>query len=67
MPYFKKQLQKIMTLHHSHKHIGDAEELKNQRLKKIRLQHTITTILFYVMCIAALCLTAFAIWAYMAG
>ncbi len=56
-----------MTLHHSHKHIGDAEELKNQRLKNIRLQHTITTVLFYVTCIAALCLTAFAIWAYMAG
>lgn len=56
-----------MRLHHSHKHVGDAEDLKRQRLKKIRLQHTITKVLFYGLCIAAICLTAFAVWAYMAG
>lgn len=54
-----------MTIHHSNRHVGDAEELKQKRLKIIHRQHLIVKILFFLMCIAALCLTIFAIWAYL--
>lgn len=53
-----------MTKHHSNKHVGDAEELKQKRLRIIHRQHIIVKILFFLMCIAAICLTIFAIWAY---
>lgn len=53
-----------MTKHHSNKHVGDAEELKQKRLRIKHRQHIIVKILFFLMCIAAICLTIFAIWAY---
>lgn len=56
-----------MKKHHSRRHVGDAEDLKKQRLRKIQLQRTITKLLFYVLCIAAICLVAFAVWAYIDG
>lgn len=62
-----KNRQEFMKTHHSRRHVGDAEDLKKQRLKKIQLQRTITKLLFYVLCIAAICLVAFAVWAYIDG
>lgn len=56
-----------MKTHHSRRHVGDAEDLKKQRLRKIQLQRTITKLLFYVLCITAICLVAFAVWAYIDG
>lgn len=62
-----KNRQEFMKTHHSRRHVGDAEDLKRQRLRKIQLQRTITKLLFYVLCIAAICLVAFAVWAYIDG
>lgn len=64
---YSKNRQEFMRTHHSRRHVGDAEDLKKQRLRKIQLQRTITKLLFYVLCIAAICLVAFADWAYIDG
>jgi len=35
---YSKNRQEFMKTHHSRRHVGDAEDLKKQRLRKIQLQ-----------------------------